>query len=270
MFESGTGVAVSVPGVSFLVQTGFPVQLQIGRSATLAACTFAAAPPRMNDERGQVTVSKPTGGPAAGPDAEAFAEAHRRLLADDSIQFDLPFVEPAPMREPSGPGWLERLFSFVSSDHPVLNALLWAVIALAALMVIYLVARHLSGAGWPWQGAEAEETPDWRPDEAPARALLSEAEALAAQGRFGDAVHLLLFRSIEDIESRRPDLVKPALTSRDIAALPAIPDRPRGAFARIAMTVERSLFARRPLQESDWRDCRSAYEEFAFAGTWAG
>jgi len=81
---------------------------------------------------------------------------------------------------------------------------------------------------------------------------------------------LLLFRSIEDIDSRRPDLVRPALTSRDIAALPAIPERPRGAFARIAMLVERSLFARRPLGEPDWRDCRAAYEEFAFADGWRG
>ena len=79
-----------------------------------------------------------------------------------------------------------------------------------------------------------------------------------------------MFRSIEDIDSRRPALVRPALTSRDIAALPAIPSRPRGAFARIAMTVERSLFGRRPLGPEDWRDCRSAYEEFAFAEAWRG
>ncbi|HWT13705.1 MAG TPA: DUF4129 domain-containing protein, partial [Allosphingosinicella sp.] len=82
--------------------------------------------------------------------------------------------------------------------------------------------------------------------------------------------HLLLFRSIEDIESRRPRLVRPALTSRDIAALDAIPERPRGAFSRMARLVERSLFARRPLAEGDWRDCRAAYEEFAFVEGWRG
>ena len=63
-------------------------------------------------------------------------------------------------------------------------------------------------------------------------------------GRYSEAAHLLLFRSIEDIDARRPDLVRPALTSRDIAALPRSPARPRRAFARIAMMVERSLFAR--------------------------
>ena len=36
------------------------------------------------------------------------------------------------------------------------------------------------------------------------------------------------------------------------------------------MLVERSLFARRPLAEGDWRDCRAAYEDFAFAEGWRG
>jgi hypothetical protein len=34
--------------------------------------------------------------------------------------------------------------------------------------------------------------------------------------------------------------------------------------------VERSLFARRPLGPDDWRDCRVAYREFAFAEGWQG
>ncbi|HEV2867298.1 MAG TPA: hypothetical protein VGX37_12385, partial [Allosphingosinicella sp.] len=143
-------------------------------------------------------------------------------------------------------------------------------IAAIVLLIVYLIVRRLSGASWPWRrkGADAEES--WRPEEAPARALLSEADALASRGLFSEAAHLLLFRSIEDIDSRRPALVRPALTSRDIAALPAIPERPRGAFSRIAMMVERSLFARRPLAEPDWRECRAAYEEFAFAEGWCG
>jgi hypothetical protein len=216
-----------------------------------------------------LAVSKPIDGAVAGPDASALAEAHRRLLADSSIQFDLPMAEPAPVREPSGPGFLDWLASFLSTDHPALNALLWTMIGIAALLILYLVARRLSGASWPWQRqGEVEAAPDWRPEASEARELLGEADALAAEGRFDEAAHLILFRSIEDIDSRRPELVKPALTSRDIAALPAIPERPRSAFVRIAMIVERSLFARRSLAEPDWRDCRSAYEEFAFAEAW--
>jgi hypothetical protein len=191
-----------------------------------------------------------------------FAAAHQALLGDPNIQFDLPRVEVPP-----APQWN---FDGFGAFGPVMQALFWVIVAALALFVVYLIARWAMGAEWRRRrgGAAADES--WRPAEAPARQLLGEADALAGPGLFSEAARLLLFRSIEDIDKRRPDLVRPALTSRDIAGLPAIPDRPRSAFARIAMLVERSLFAARPLAEADWRDCRSAYEDFAFAEGWRG
>ena len=98
------------------------------------------------------------------------------------------------------------------------------------------------------------------------REQLADASAASAE----EAARLVLHRSIADIKAHRPTLVRPALTSRDIAGLTALPGGPRAAFARIAMLVERSLFARRALAADDWRDCRAAYEEFAFAESWSG
>jgi len=207
--------------------------------------------------------AKPPDGSAPPGGADGFAEAHRALLADRSIQFELQQYQPS---EP--PGWLRWLLEFLATDHPAMRGSLWAIGIALALIILFLIARRLAGSGWPWRRGESAEEESWRPAEAPARALLGEADALAADGRFAEAAHLLLFRSIEDIDSRRPEIVRPALTSRDIAALPSIPPRPRGAFARIAMAVERSLFARRALGEGDWRECRAAYEEFAFAEGW--
>ena len=205
---------------------------------------------------------------SAGPDSAAFADAHRRLLADGSIQFQLDVAEP-----PSPPPeWIGSLGRFLSAIWPVVEVVFWAAVALGVAYVLYAIAMRIFGDGWPWKRrprAAAEEE-SWRPDEAPARQLLGEADALAAQGRFSEAARLLLFRSIEDIDAKRPELVRPALTSRDIARHPAIPERPRGAFTRIAMLVERSLFARSDLAADDWRDCRAAYEEFAFAEGWRG
>ena len=207
--------------------------------------------------------------PPAGAieDAEAFAEAHRRLLADRSIQFELKSFEPT-----QPPAWIEALARFLQDIAPVLRVLFWVLLAAIVLFILYAIARRLSGADWPWRRRkEADQSEEeWRPAAGPARALLQDADALAARGEYSKAAHLLLFRSIEDIDSRRPTLVRPALTSRDIAALPAIPSGPRSAFQRIVTAVERSLFARRPLGPEDWRDCRSAYEEFAFAEAWRG
>jgi len=212
-----------------------------------------------------VTPGKPpVEGTSASYDA-AFAEAHRRLIEDDSIQFQL-----QPVEVPDRPD-LSGLFDFLQAAGPVVKVLFWVALIAIAAFLIYLIALRITGASWPWRrGASSAPDESWRPAEAPARQLLAEADGLAADGRFSEAAHLLLFRSIEDIDGRRPDLVRPALTSRDIAGLSGIPARPRGAFARIAMAVERSLFARRPLVEGDWRDCRAAYEEFAFADGWRG
>ena len=79
---------------------------------------------------------------------------------------------------------------------------------------------------------------------------------------------LLSFRSIDDISSRRPALVRPALTSRELAASEGIPGRARDLFAGIARLVERSLFGGRPVAESDWREARAAYSDFALPAAW--
>jgi hypothetical protein len=106
-------------------------------------------------------------------------------------------------------------------------------------------------------------------EEAPARQLLGDADALAAEGRYSEAAHLLLHRSIAEIDRRRPASVRKALTSRDIAALPAIPPSPAAAFRSIVAAVERSLFGRPPARRRRLAGCRAAYERFAFEG-WQG
>lgn len=198
------------------------------------------------------------------------AEAHRALRADTSIQFDLqPLPPPEPM--PSWFGWLGEL---LGNSGPFFKGAFWIAVAAVVLGLLYAAVRFVEGGGLDRfkrrrkvQAAEGEES--WTIAEAPARALLAEADALAGAGRFSEAAHLLLFRSIEEIERRRPKLVRPALTSRDIADAPQLPPGPRGAFHSIAMAVERSLFGGRLLGEADWQGCRAAYEEFAMAREWS-
>ncbi|MEL7454518.1 MAG: hypothetical protein AAGJ50_14215, partial [Pseudomonadota bacterium] len=107
-----------------------------------------------------------------------------------------------------------------------------------------------------------------RPDETTALSLLEEADALARAGKYAEAVHLLLFRSIADIQERRPGRLSTALTAREIGALSDLPARPRTALAPIIALVERSFFGGQPLLEVDWKDARSSYETFAFGDVW--
>jgi hypothetical protein len=202
-------------------------------------------------------------------DPQRFDAAWTQLRADHAIQFDLPALEPPP----PPPAWIEWLRTWFEGTGPFFQLVFWIAVALLAALVIYALVRRLSGAELDfWKRRRPPEDPaeDWRPEEAPARALLAEADALAAAGRFDEAAHLLLFRSIEEIDHRRPQLVRPALTSREIVGAPELPAGPRGALAQIVGAVEQSLFAGRLLGEEDWRSCRSAYESFAFARGWGG
>lgn len=207
---------------------------------------------------------------AAGAGVEAvsdarLAEVHRMLRADKSIQFDLPGAQPPP----APPEWLVTLLKWLAPAFPYL---FWGALAAVVLAVLYVILSNVVGVRWPWHhrkdDAVAEEVDGWRPEEATARALLAEAEALAAEGRYAEAARLLLHRSIEDIAGRLPRFLQPSLTARDIASAPELPGAARPAFAAIARVVEVSAFGTRSVTADAWDTCREAYARFALPATW--
>jgi hypothetical protein len=194
------------------------------------------------------------------------AHAHAELLQRADLQFDFPkFATPEP------PGWLLALFRLFGSVQPVLKYVFWAAICAGLALLLYLAARAVWRRFRPLtqpQPDARERQNDWRPEPEGARLLLHQADMLAAEGRFGDAAHLLLLRGIRDISERRPLLLRPALTSWEIGTLEQLPATPRGAFSRIAQTVERALFANRSIGADDFARCRLEYERFALPQAW--
>lgn len=81
-------------------------------------------------------------------------------------------------------------------------------------------------------------------------------------------MRLILHRSIEEIDDRRPRLVRPAFTAREIGRLDDIPQSARATFAAIAAVVEHSLFGGRPVDAAAFAACRRAYAAFALPGAW--
>lgn len=196
----------------------------------------------------------------------AFDAAHQALVADKALQFQLKGTEPPP----PPPGWLQPLVEFLATLAPVFKVIFWLGLAALVLAVLWFIAREVIRIRLPERTRKLDIADDgWRPAPAAARALLSDADALAAEGRFAEAVHLLLLRSINDIDGRLPNTVRPALTARDIAALGRLPDAARPAFERIARVVENSLFGGRSVDQSTFAECRQAYEAFAFPQAWA-
>jgi hypothetical protein len=227
------------------------------------------------------------GNQATAARADDFAHAWAAMRHDSSIQFNL-----APQPEPpKPPAWLEAFFDWLGRvlkpvgrflnwigsffpDAAYARIILWAVIVIGVAALLWALYNRLRYGEWRLrlprlgQAVEAAEEEEWAPEAAGARSWLEEADALAREGRFAEAIHHLLFRSVEDIASRRPAVVRPALTSRELAATPAIPGRARELFAAIARLVERSLFGGRPVGEQDWLEARTAYSDFALPAAW--
>ncbi|WP_374407959.1 hypothetical protein [Pelagerythrobacter sp.] len=189
------------------------------------------------------------------------------VRADDTIQF-------APVQMPEQlppPGWLVSLFQAIGEFlAPIGRALgmswpvfKWVLLALAVALLAWLLWRLLAPVLMRERRETSLEDEAWAPDRADALALLEDADRLAAEGRYDEATHLLLRRSVGQIAAARPDWVEPSSTARELALLPALPEAARSAFAAIAERVERSLFALRALGEDDWRAAREAYAEFA-------
>lgn len=222
--------------------------------------------------------------------AQQAAAAWKEVRADPAIQFgplpvDLPSQTPLPDAtstmppmqlpppkppppEPSQLGeWLRQIFEPIGKAlglaWPVMQ---WVLIVLGAAMVLYALWRLIA----PWLARRGSDRAEamaqaaaWSPDRSAAEQLLDDADALAATGKFAEATHLLLKRSVEQIAAARPDWVLPASTTREISAIPALPESARTAFALIAQRVERSLFALRRLDQGDWQAARAAYADFA-------
>jgi len=199
------------------------------------------------------------------------AESWEKLRANEDIQFSPVNIPEQPPKEPS---WLQRFFEWLGdalsplggmfgSAWPVIKWVLLALLISAVLFILYrLVEPYLVGR----KHAPTEDEEDgWQPEQHEARALLEDADSLANEGRFAEATHLLLRRSIDQIATARPEWVEPSSTARELAAIAALPVSAREAFGLITERVERSLFALRALDQQDWNSARAAYAEFALA-----
>jgi len=210
-------------------------------------------------------------------DAENFSSAFRKLKRNDSLQFDFTTAEP-PAETPQ---WLKNLFEngffkalggFFQFLGHTLTILFWVGVGMALMGFLYLIATTLMAARFNRsETLEADKpVPLYQPEQSQARILLAEIDALAAQGKYAEAVHTLLFRSIQDIDANRPNIIRRSLTSREIGELDILTAESRSVFSNIASIVERSFFGGQEIGQADFDVARAAYAELASqSGQWA-
>ena len=177
--------------------------------------------------------------------------AHAQLLRDTLLQFRFLDAEApvSPIVEPAGAWWLLKIG----------ETLFWplVVVITTGLVVVVIQVIRKRVPGLPRNRAAL-------PDEAALPAIvpasvLADADALAEAGRYGAAVHALLLRGVGVIQNRYPRTLTRAHTSRDIAALGALPPALRAVFSAIASQAERAVFAKIPLGREEWEACRALY-----------
>jgi hypothetical protein len=226
----------------------------------------------------------------ASPDIDQrLVAAHRMLRADSHIQFDAATVAPPT----PAPAWLKALGRWVDHyllqpigkalnwigsflpDAPYARIILWTLLVAGVVLILWVIVQRLREGVWSrprWRRRilatrAADETGEAF-FEGPVRTWLAEADALAGEGRFAEALHHLLLKSVDDIARRRPQMVRPSLTSREIARTGDFPYRARTIFSRLAAGVERSLFGGRAVDADEWTACRAAYADFAQGKAW--
>ena len=207
------------------------------------------------------------GAPAAAqsPDAESGPAGTVRdaVLDGGTYQTDRPEAAKLPDIEPwTLPPWLAK-------------ALFWIMVAGVATLVaffLYNLAADLIRNRGAFKrnrarGAEAPERVET--PRAEARPVdhrsLAEADDLAAQGRFSEAIHLLLLVALDRLHRELGLRVAPAMTGREVLHLPSLPDATVGPLTRMVQVSEINHFGGRHAEAPDYQSCREEFLRFSDA-----
>ncbi|HSN91038.1 MAG TPA: DUF4129 domain-containing protein [Anaeromyxobacteraceae bacterium] len=182
---------------------------------------------------------------ASATPADAVREQARRILERGEYQTELPAAVRLPSFElPLGPLGV------------LLRVLFWTALAVMAALAVAWLVRRLRGFQ---PDARAPAEPSAGAGEV-GRRQLGAAEALAARGRFGEAIHVLLLDTLEALS--RAARLAPSLTSREIVARVPLPEPARDALSGLVSAVEVSWFGGEDPGEAEYRLCVDRFHAF--------
>jgi hypothetical protein len=194
--------------------------------------------------------------PAAAP-AERVPEALREAYAHGDLQRSYPPVD------------LRNLESADAALDPIVALLRWLGLGGVTVQLIRIlgiggaIVAVLLGAVW-LAGKLAERGQESALSEGAAAPGLDagpllDAEALAAEGRFGEAIHLLLLRTFEVLARRMGSRLAPGMTAREALARLTLPSPARPALSDLVDAVESTTFAGRSASEGDYLRCAERF-----------
>jgi hypothetical protein len=212
---------------------------------------------------------------AAGAPVDQIERVRKRVL-DDAYQPELPrYGSGDAARAPGDRGDAHqqrrprvdaRLGRVEAGGSQLVTVLMWGGLIVVAVLLAAWLAGELSR-----HGGDAELPGDDRARQRQAATdaiverPLEDAEDLARRGRFAEAIHTLLLRTLGELARSAAVRVAPAMTSREILArVPLLADA-RSALSGLIAAVELTHFGDEPANAADYERCRQQFGVFAAA-----
>ena len=186
------------------------------------------------------------GAPARGQTKAEIARESGRLAGAHDLQTELPAREPEGPRLRISLQWIE-IFIYVAVG--------------CGVVVLFYYLRDLLPGSRLGRASEWDETSELT-GMGPARsdeAAQIEADELARQGRFVEAMHVLLLQGLNEMRKRLDLRFADSLTSREIVRQADVPSNARTALRDIIGWVERAYFGRYLANANDYSACRQSF-----------
>jgi hypothetical protein len=200
----------------------------------------------------------------SAPSLDDVNRAVKTVLADSGIQTEYPGEDgaepPAPSNRTHEPR-ARRDPGVVWGGSEIVTTLLWVLVGVGVVLLVVWLARELQGYT---RVVEVEEMAAVaQPRAPPTEAPLGDAETLAAEGRYEEAVHLLLLHALRSIEREGTRIA--SHTSREVVRAAHLEGAPHDAVLGLVGAVEISLFGGRPIDETGYRTAADHYRRLLAA-----
>lgn len=141
---------------------------------------------------------------------------------------------------------------------------LWFIVILGAGMLLYafrdMIPMFRIGHDAGWTGDQPGALVTGQPASGMA---LGAADDLAAQGRYVEAMHILLLQALTEIRARLNEPFADSLTSREILRSKQLSDELRHPLRDVVGRVEWTYFGEHPAEQNDYLACRSSFAALA-------
>jgi hypothetical protein len=149
-----------------------------------------------------------------------------------------------------------------SSGIKIPPELIWGVLIVGLVLVLYAfrdmlpIWRLWRGGGWepPGISRQSDVLASSNADDA------ASADELGRQGRFVEAMHMLLLLSLAEIRRHLGEQFADSLTSREILRGARLPARGRALLREIVARVEWTYFGGYPATIEDYTACRQSFD----------